>query len=1371
MSATQTLSFSAPATLRRGAFLALAISGLFFLAGDRGLTQSSGGGIDPLEVLRLEVRPNAIIVLDTSGSMHEDLTSHAVAGDDPRAKIAVAKSVLTNVVTANQKKVSFMFGQYAVSGSPGSSLPRGTNSRFSYTSTDANARNITVNNISQGLTRGTGNRAPDPSISGSSCTTSPYTGCVYEMNAGRFWNGDTVKVDSSGNFCTPSTTGTATIPPTVTVVQTAGTCSNTTTVQATFTFRGANSWSGTNVACSDGFKQDLGLAACDDDDQITPLSPFLQPEILVDTSGNLVGYSDGGTANGSGFTQPTLAGLRGLNNTPISKSLDIINATFWTPLYNTGLPATPPQTVALPAIKSKPIEQRQRTFVIFVTDGDDTCAQSGSPTGNTGDNQALTAAYSAEQLYKRIDPTDPASSVTTFVIALGNGASKSRADWIAYGGSGMSIPKNSASDTWWGSRPTAGDVANCTSCIPAFLAADADALTAALQEAIDRGASFGEFSAQESITDSFYELGGNGPTGTPYPLDANHRYDFFYFSRVQSTFTLPDFSGHAKAFVNDGAGGSALLWDAGDKLCQRLTGSAASGTPAACTTTQWADGAATSTFAGLNGGATLSSIASSSARIKRRIFTTSGNGVNEGYTAQNLVNGSVPSTQALVPLWPPSTSVAPTAATNPAGLLDGPLGIAALSITDLQKAPFKACVGSNLSSGCSSSGATLLAAAQREAREMLLAFTAGAQVIFDTSGNPSRDPVSHELLYAPRSWAMAESTLGAPAIVTPPPQPSFEFEKEMYDLFRDGPRDAQGRTVNATARGFGMRNPDKATAYIDNAAMSTSDSLKPTMSVVYQPTNSMLYALRAGPCPSTGFSGCVDTNSNRELGGDELWAFVPYDQLGKLVQRMSPQGRTNHTYMMASSARFADVFVKGAWSVSYGSDSSGTPFTGAGDGVWRTILYVGRGAGGKFLTALDVTTTGPFVLPALQTNLPVVVWNRGNPDTNDGRPKSASNSYNNTTSAGSTDYDAYLKMGQTWSVPAVGLVNSDTANATIRKPEGIRYVAWVGSGFSDVATEGKTFYALDALTGDVIGSGDVTEDSSRLPATNALVANVSAFSPLPLSAGFKGNDTAEPVTAVYFPDVQSRIWKFNPDTPTTPPVLFSDVSSDGNQPFGNAVALINMLTKGVTDGKAHAHVFAEAGNDSRVPPTEDDPIPTFYAYGFRDDSDSTTTVSTPVFPQFAFLPDYRGTIQPATAFLDDLGAASNGVVFFGATKFNPPGSNCLSSFDSQIVALRLEGDGVTDSGGAAYDMTGGPDSRSTQLIGQRVTGISVIARQVDVSTGLGAGAPPPPPPPPASSATAGVKANLIAGLDPANPNLTGVGAAVVPFKRGTSVCQ
>ena len=95
------------------ALAALALS----LSGDR--TSAAGVpatvyGQDPLEVLELKVRPNVIVVLDTSGSMQwlVDEDYNAQSGDHPRSKLYQAKQVLKQIVQNNQDKVSFQMGTY-----------------------------------------------------------------------------------------------------------------------------------------------------------------------------------------------------------------------------------------------------------------------------------------------------------------------------------------------------------------------------------------------------------------------------------------------------------------------------------------------------------------------------------------------------------------------------------------------------------------------------------------------------------------------------------------------------------------------------------------------------------------------------------------------------------------------------------------------------------------------------------------------------------------------------------------------------------------------------------------------------------------------------------------------------------------------------------------------------------------------------------------------------------------------------------------------------------------------------------------------------------------------------------------------------------
>ncbi len=185
------------------------------------------------------------------------------------------------------------------------------------------------------------------------------------------------------------------------------------------------------------------------------------------------------------------------------------------------------------------------------------------------------------------------------------------------------------------------------------------------------------------------------------------------------------------------------------------------------------------------------------------------------------------------------------------------------------------------------------------------------------------------------------------------------------------------------------------------------------MTVVYSPANDMLHAFRAGPnvAPSTA---CNPANPSHECGGQEMWGFVPFDQLATLRLRFinEPQGRDNHVYMMARGVRFADVFVAVPEADSPPINVSIGGVSTAVNGVWRKVLYVPRGIGGKYITALDVTGPGPYTADALETTGPIPLWSRGNPDTADGTAGGLDN-------VSADDRLAYSGMGETWSLPAV----------------------------------------------------------------------------------------------------------------------------------------------------------------------------------------------------------------------------------------------------------------------------------------------------------------------------------------------------------------
>ena len=92
----------------------LGVSGiLLVMMGDSPFAATSARGIDPLQVLDLSVKPNVIIVLDSSGSMQATVGgTDQGSGDHPRSKLYLAKQVLKSVIQRNSNKVTFLFGQY-----------------------------------------------------------------------------------------------------------------------------------------------------------------------------------------------------------------------------------------------------------------------------------------------------------------------------------------------------------------------------------------------------------------------------------------------------------------------------------------------------------------------------------------------------------------------------------------------------------------------------------------------------------------------------------------------------------------------------------------------------------------------------------------------------------------------------------------------------------------------------------------------------------------------------------------------------------------------------------------------------------------------------------------------------------------------------------------------------------------------------------------------------------------------------------------------------------------------------------------------------------------------------------------------------------
>jgi hypothetical protein len=1189
------------------------------------------------------------------------------------------------------------------------------------------------------LRRGSGDEwteTYDPDGSGTAYSSMAVR--TYYFTAGRFFNGETVYLLADGSLCGISTTRSPTNPPTITLQQVNGCGGPSVGAAVTLQFAGGR-FDGNTVSCN-GYDAKVPLGLCQDtSNQLTQISPFLDRELALDDGttaeiGWIKGYQENTTTGTYAVTSvPTQAGIRANGSTPIGESLRDIKTLFGT-TNATGLWGAGQTNPARGPIRSQ-VYPRERTIVLFVTDGLDTCAVNG----NEGRENALVSAYRAEELYRLIDASVdaqgnllyPESSVTTYMIGFGlTAASQEYLNYIAWGGSGLGQnrlgqPDVATSGTSWDlAQPLSyyqGLRNQCATCVDAYLAPDAETLKNTLQTIINQGASSGEFTAQQSITASLFELVKQVPPVSGMTFDPDNpatRYEAIVPTLFRSTFTLPSFKGQLKAIQNDGAGNPVLKWEAGAKLRALVSNAMSS-----CN-----DG-------GLLGECAFSSLASG--RIPRRVYSTSRNGVfgaSNGVTITDLMAGTSPQRLSI---WPPESVVDPAAGT---GVLDAALGLPT-DFATLQS-QFKACQGAPLNAGCTASSA---AEALREARQIVLAYMAGAQPVYDSNGFPKRSSIAGaaygQILYRTRDWLLADSTMATPAMISVPIDSSPDasgggpgYDQE-WTVYRDGPRDTAGAARDGVNMGFGLRNPDKDSTS-GTGGSASNPVLKPVMSVIYVGANDMLHAFRSAPnCSSPGTKTASPTDSPcTETGGEELWGFVPFDQLGKLQRLyLYPPTRKDHDYVIAAPLRFADVFVPSPGTAASSYSTFNTNVTGATatnslalKGVWRRVLLLGRGQGGKFITALDVTAPGAYTKLSTQAQGPIVLWSRGNPDTQDGTVSGTANH-------DAADGAAYAKMGETWSVPAVAWVNklktarkdcTTTAGTQPTDPgplvckdqtrrEGVEYVAFVGSGYG-AAGEGTTFFTLDVLTGDVIASATVPAAAGAPSGgyENALVASPSTFAAAQFAVTGAPNIAGAKTTRIYIGDLHGRVWKFLAAKPDVP-ILLKDFGV--NQPIATPVTL-NVLQK--TSGTlttTYPAVFVATGNDLRAEWNDSD---RFKISGVMDivTSDIDTTPPDPADPALTlFIRDleqeFRGTVQPAAAF------ATNGpVVFFGGTRFVPPpplsplstlpttsDPTCRSRFDSIIYVLKGE------TGSAAFNLNASGDDAFVTFDNSKIAAISVVA--------------------------------------------------------------
>ena len=502
------------------------------------------------------------------------------------------------------------------------------------------------------------------------------------------------------------------------------------------------------------------------------------------------------------------------------------------------------------------------------------------------------------------------------------------------------------------------------------------------------------------------------------------------------------------------------------------------------------------------------------------------------------------------------------------------------------------------------------------------------------------------------TWKLRESTMSSPAIVLAPPRPP---EIDVLE-------------PSAAYRTFFDTHINRLT-------------------VVYMGTNGgMIHAFRAD-------------------NGYELYGYIPHDLLPKLrdlVQNLvaGANGVVNHQFGVASSVTIQDVFVQNA--------PSGSP-------EWRTVISFGRGPGGKFLTALDVTEVGDWdgtSSNSLPTGFqrPDLLFTVGN---RDGVPDLDVNG------------ESYDGLGETWSIPVMGRVQNGT-------PEG-QWVLFAASGYGCVGTEeGRFLYVLALEDGvvyrklgpipDVVdgAAGDVGVDQ------NAMVATPALFNPHEPGA----NDGRDFVTRAYIADLQGLVHKLDstdPDPANWEFGVFFEVTSEAdvspgqglhNQPISSQIAILKLATTN------QILLFLGTGGDRRV--ALDEPN-RFKFVGIEDtDNVGTVAVADAAFTGNLLLTDdgdpfffdleegHRVHVAPVAA--RGTGLNTNGVVFFVSTVRNFDLIICIQDFSSSLTAAGVTG------GLGSFDLSSAAGIQGTVDLGAgRTTGLFHRDEHLYVSSSGGLG--------------------------------------------------
>lgn len=426
------------------------------------------------------------------------------------------------------------------------------------------------------------------------------------------------------------------------------------------------------------------------------------------------------------------------------------------------------------------------------------------------------------------------------------------------------------------------------------------------------------------------------------------------------------------------------------------------------------------------------------------------------------------------------------------------------------------------------------------------------------------------------------------------------------------------------------------------------------------------------PPPDSDYPGFVEDNEDRRslifVGandgmlhaidgrtGVEVWAFIPFNLLPKLKTLRDGQPIDRFDYFMDSSVKVADVKI-------------GDP------GEWKTAIIVGQGAGGTFYQAFDATLEGMPKFTSSEVSSLLSYFSTADrikflwsfPDYS--YFDHTYGTYGDLTSAAPVELKT---VGQTWSDPAVGQVESPSSP----------YTVIVGSGFLPRSKEtqanrggtaaGRNLYLLRVDDGKLydtepVGSDGVAEDIDNC--INEVAGCTKFKNALQADPVATGPSDSRFISKTYIGDLDGKVWRFDiglDATGTYPefksaPVHLNAASSAPDQPVFASMATVAVGTQ--------QYIFYGTGSDL-LPVTGQSTI--FKLVGVLDNGGSGTVT-------------FQHTLSKVDGIGDDevvssFPAVAGDIVFFTTTSLKPQ-NPCVMP-DANLYAL-------TFVGSAAYDATG-----------------------------------------------------------------------------------